>query len=153
MKAPKDDLDHLRNLLSSIIWLAVHDACTSPIKASERGRGQRPTDHAIDAIRFLFNQDNRSYFTKYAECLDMEADAFRSKLLRTMYAEDSLDHLPYGGLPKSAQKSFRFNHSYWLTQESPQKGELNAVIQQNRRHLDPGILASLNASFATGDGD
>lgn len=153
MKLLADDTEHYRQLLASLLWLAIHDACQAPLKAPGKSNVYRPTDHALDAIRFIFNDKGGSYFNKYIECLGMEADAFRQKLIRTMYTQEYLQELPYGGLPVNAHKSFRFNHTYWLTHESPQKGELNAVLRKNRRHLSPSIAASHDLPLGSDDVD
>lgn len=152
MKLLLDDPDGYRQMLSSILWLAVYDACSKPVQRVTGRKWYRPTDHASSAIRFIFEEGSGSYFPKYIECLGMDAEAFRQKLVRTMYAQESLQHLPFGGLPDGAQKNFRFNHTYWLT-EPHQKGDLYAALEQNRRNLEPSVVAHLDSFFGSDDGD
>lgn len=150
MKLLLDDTEGYRQLIFSVLWLAVYDACGAPVKRTPRGKWYRPTDHATDAIRFFFEED--SYFAKYIECLGMEAEAFRNKLVRTMYSKEVMRHLPYGGLPENAQKNFRFNHTFWLTEQN-QKGELYVALEQNRHNLGPGAIAHLDAFFGSNNSD
>lgn len=111
MKLYLDNISGYRNLLSSIIFLAVHDACEEPVNRKKPSK-QFPSDDASSAIEFIFG-DNRPYFETYMLCLDIDVTAFRSKLMSVMYSDDLGVNL-YMVLPHNAKKSFRFNHSYWL---------------------------------------
>lgn len=120
MKIIPDSDDGYRQLIASIIWLSVYDSCSAPVRTTSKAKWYRPTAHAQSAIAFLFGDNCLSSFERYIECLEMDAESFRNKLLRAMYAQEGLRHLPYAGLPDNAAKSFRFNHTHWLVNE---KGE------------------------------
>lgn len=107
-----DEIDGYRKLLSSVLWLAVYDACSAPVKATKAERTS-PCEEARSAVRFLFSSD-RPYFNEYMQCLGMDVQTFRSKLLLAMYDDTNSDEAPFERLPHNAKKSFRFNHSYWL---------------------------------------
>lgn len=107
-----DEIDGYRKLLSSVVWLAVYDACSAPVHSTKAGKPS-PCEEARSAVRFLFSSD-RPYFNEYMQCLGMDVQTFRSKLLLAMYDDESSNEAPFERLPYNAKKSFRFNHSYWL---------------------------------------
>lgn len=120
-----DEIAGYRRLLSSVIWLAVYDACSQPSKPN-RLQQQSPTDVASSAIRFIFDDHDRYFFKKYMRCLDIDPDSFRKRLVGLMYGKESLGETPFNNLPHNARKSFRFNHSHWLSYAKPFIGEKNA---------------------------
>lgn len=115
MKMFNDDIQGYRRLLTSVIWLAAYDACTEPVRIGPKGFAARPSNEAASAIRFIFDDYESSYFEKYLHCLNMDVGSFRHKMLETMYHRANLRPLPFGGLPKNAQRNFKFNHTHWLT--------------------------------------
>lgn len=146
----EDDTAGYKRLIASVIWLAISDSCVAPVKRISKNNRYFPQDKAFSAVRFLFEDNMGSYYRKYIECLGLDPETFRNKILRLMYAQKEFDDLPKHGLPLHARKNFRFNHTYWLTKQL-NKGKLHAAFKQNRRNLTPSILEHLNDILEPGD--
>ena len=106
-----DQTQACRNLLATVIQLAVADACSHPLR---RRKGEEPdlshiTTSALTAMRFLFNED-LSGLNEYATWLDFDPGQFRRKLQDTMYNEFAG---LVNGFSEDQRTSFCFNYTVW----------------------------------------
>jgi len=90
-----------RNLLASVVQLAVTDACSQP--------GDKPTVDALSAMRFLFDE-RYSGLTEYAEFLDFDPGQFRQRLLTIMKDQWARE---VNGFAESQRRNFMKNFRYW----------------------------------------
>lgn len=100
-----------RRVLSSVVALAVNDACAMPVNKSGFGKKSKYqlTTDAFTAMRFIFD-DERSGLDAYALWLDFEVKRFREKLLAIMNNHDAG---PVAGFDSERRRNFRFNYRQW----------------------------------------
>ena len=106
-----DQTQACRNLLATVVQLAVTDACSQPPKRRKDDTGvlSRITVDAITALRFLFDE-SVSGLNEYATWLDFDPGHFRLKLQETMYNNSPL---PVNGFESNQRRNFRYNYTTW----------------------------------------
>ena len=99
-----------QKLLSSVVHLAIKDACIKPT-TTKRGRsvGDMHPD-AFTAMRFLFSETDAG-ISEYATWLDFDPNQFRMKLRKVM--EDSTAAM-IGTIGPEDRRAFRFNYKTWV---------------------------------------
>lgn len=102
-----------RSLLSSVVLLAVADACSEPTSRRIKVGKPIPTDQ-YTAMRFLFDK-TESGVDVYALWLDFDVDQFRERLLKTMANNGPLN---INGFTPLQRRNFRFNYGQWLANQN-----------------------------------
>lgn len=100
-----------RSLLSSVVLLAIADACSEPTSRRIKVGKPIPTDQ-YTAMRFLFD---KSGVDVYALWLDFDVDQFRERLLKTMANNGPLN---INGSTPLQRRNFRFNYGQWLANQN-----------------------------------
>lgn len=102
-----------RSLLSSVVLLAIADACSEPTSRRIKVGKPIPTDQ-YTAMRFLFDK-TESGVDVYALWLDFDVDQFRERLLKTMANNGPLN---INGFTPLQRRNFRFNYGQWLANQN-----------------------------------
>ena len=102
-----------RSLLSSVVLLAIADACSEPTSRRIKVGKSIPTDQ-YTAMRFLFDK-TESGVDVYALWLDFDVDQFRERLLKTMANNGPLN---INGFTPLQRRNFRFNYGQWLANQN-----------------------------------
>jgi hypothetical protein len=92
-----------RQLMIGVVHLAVMDACLPPY-TNQKGLTIRAETKS--AFAFLFGHGE-----VWLEYLDMDAQQFRDKLLKTMYGNEYT--LPIKDLTDLKKRCFKINHKLW----------------------------------------
>lgn len=106
-----DQTQACRNLLATVIQLAVADACSQPPKRREGDNAvlSHITVDALTALRFMFDE-SVSGLNEYATWLDFDPGQFRRKLQDTMYNDSPLT---INGFESNQRRNFRYNYTTW----------------------------------------
>lgn len=102
-------------LLAQVVLLSISDACMPPPKGTRLyrgligGNGMMMKIEAFTAMRFLFDE-NVAGLNEYAIWLDIDANVFRTKLLKLMADATHNDINTYTSMQRRA---FRINYKLW----------------------------------------
>lgn len=108
IESEADQTQACKSLLASVVWIAINDGATAPIRRSRDGL---PMGHdAFTAMRFLFDE-TVSGLNEYANWLDFDAGQFRTRLRETMANQSP--HM-IGGFEPIRRRHFRQNYGMWL---------------------------------------
>lgn len=100
-----------RSLLSTVVLIALHDACEAPPRSIRRAVDTpRISSEAFTAMRFLFDE-SVSGLREYSMWLDFEATPFREKLLTLM---SNNGPMKLNGFEPMQRRNFRYNYGMWF---------------------------------------
>lgn len=92
---------HERQLLISVVHLAVRDACLKPT-----GKPPKPVPEALDGVDFLF-RTNAAGLDAYCLWIDLDPGQFRRHLIEVMHGRKT------ASFSEADARALRFNYDAW----------------------------------------